>query len=285
MLNRTFLHIPSVGEKTERELWSQGVHTWEQFLSRKDQVSIGRSSRAVVTEHIEKSQEALEQGDAAFFAHRLPSNQVWRLYPDFAHKLTFLDIETTGSSFPSAHITTIGIYDGHAPRAFVRGRDLDAFAKAVTSDRVLVTYNGKCFDVPWIEAELGIRMPRAHIDLRYVLASLGLKGGLKSVERQVGFGREGALAEVDGYFAVLLWKHFERTRNPRVLETLLRYNLEDVVKLKPLIQIAYNRNLRLTPFRDLSDCVVEPTCEVEVPVHADVIAEVRRRYGSSMHGY
>ena len=48
---------------------------------------------------------------------------------------------------------------------------------------MIVTYNGKTFDVPFIEKYFGIRMNHAHIDLRYVLKSLGYSGGLKMFEQ------------------------------------------------------------------------------------------------------
>jgi len=50
----------------------------------------------------------------------------------------------------------------------------------------------------------GIELNQVHIDLRYVLRSLGYTGGLKGCEKQAGIDR-GNLEGVDGYFAVLLW--------------------------------------------------------------------------------
>jgi uncharacterized protein len=61
-----------------------------------------------------------------------------------------------------------------------------------------------------------IRLPQAQIDLRYVLAHVGYKAGLKKCESLLGIDR-GNLADMDGFFAVLLWKEHQRTGNPRVL--------------------------------------------------------------------
>ena len=66
-----------------------------------------------------------------------------------------------------------------------------------------MTYNGKSFDIPFIESHFGAKLTHAHIDLRYILASLGYRGGLKGCEKQLGIDR-GDLKNVDGYFAVLL---------------------------------------------------------------------------------
>jgi uncharacterized protein len=89
-------------------------------------------------------------------------------------------------------------------------------------------------------------MAHAHIDLRYVLRSLGYRGGLKSCEKQLGIDRQ-ELDGVDGMFAVYLWREYLRTGDRRVLETLLAYNILDVVNLEALMILAYNEKLRSTP--------------------------------------
>jgi hypothetical protein len=51
------------------------------------------------------------------------------------------------------------------------------------------------------------------------------------------------MEDVDGYVAVLLW-HEHRSRNdPRALESLLAYNIQDAVNLEMLIVHAHNRHL------------------------------------------
>jgi uncharacterized protein YprB with RNaseH-like and TPR domain len=50
---------------------------------------------------------------------------------------------------------------------------------------VIVSYNGKSLDVPFIEIYFGIQLRHAQIDPRCVLGSLGYKGGLKGCERQL----------------------------------------------------------------------------------------------------
>jgi hypothetical protein len=89
-----------------------------------------------------------------------------------------------------------------------------------------------------------VRLEQAHIDLRYVLRSLGLRGGLKSCERQLGMARPG-LEDVDGFVAVLLWHDYQRGTNPLALETLLAYNSQDTVNLESLMVEAFNRKLDL----------------------------------------
>ena len=141
----------------------------------------------------------------------------------------------------------------------------------------LVTYNGKCFDVPFIEWSFKTRLNQIHIDLRYVLKSLGYSGGLKGCEYQLGVDR-GELQGVDGFFAVLLWEEYLKTRDRKVLETLLAYNIEDVVNLEQLMVIAYNLKLRDTPFE--TSHRLEMPVRPKIPMQADrgVIDRVKRSF-------
>ena len=54
---------------------------------------------------------------------------------------------------------------------------------------MIVTYNGKSFDIPFIENYFNIRLDHAQIDLRYVLYSLGFRGGLKGCRKTAGNGQ------------------------------------------------------------------------------------------------
>jgi uncharacterized protein YprB with RNaseH-like and TPR domain len=233
MLRHTFCHIPGVGDKAERRLWESGVTSWEDALR--------RPQRRLDEQHLRDSLAHFEGRNPAWFGQRLPAAQAWRLFHDFRDSCAFVDIETTGM-LGWGHITTIALYDGRSVRHYVHGKDLQNFVGDVAEYRLLVTYNGKSFDVPFLERTFGTRLGQAHIDLRYVLHSLGLRGGLKSCERQLGLHRPG-LEDVDGYVAVLLWHDYQRRRNPRALETLLAYNVQDAVNLETLMVLAFNRKL------------------------------------------
>ncbi len=145
------------------------------------------------------------------------------------------------------HITTIAMYDGKRVYYYVRGQNLDKFRNDIRGYKVIVTYNGSCFDLPFITRELGIGMDQIHIDLRFLLQSLGYRGGLKGCEQKLGIDR-GDLQGLDGYFAVLLWKDFRRNNNEKALETLLAYNILDAIDLETLMVMAYNMKLEGTPF-------------------------------------
>jgi hypothetical protein len=59
-----------------------------------------------------------------------------------------------------------------------------------------------------------------------------LYGGFKAVERQLGIERK--LVEIDGYEAVRLWWRYANDYDHGALATLLEYNEEDVLNLRPL---------------------------------------------------
>jgi uncharacterized protein YprB with RNaseH-like and TPR domain len=239
MLRHTFCHIPGVGEKTERSLWGAGVTSWASALEPRP--DLPPLARVLPEPHLRESLRHYEARDPAWFGGGLPARQSWRLFHDFRDSCAYLDIETTG--MPGfGHITTIALYDGRTIRTYIHGDNLGDFARDVQDYRLLVTYNGKSFDVPFIERGLGVRLGQAHVDLRHVLRALGLKGGLKSCERQLGMTRPG-MEEVDGFVAVLLWHEYRRTNDRRALESLLAYNIQDAVNLETLMVHAHNSKL------------------------------------------
>jgi uncharacterized protein YprB with RNaseH-like and TPR domain len=275
VLRRTFCHVPGLGLKAEEKLWATGVTSWDTV--EQAGATLGAQRRERVARHLEESQRQLAGNNAAFFAQTMPASEHWRLYPEFRESVAYVDIETTGLGGAGDHITTIALYDGRSIRHYVHGRNLAEFARDIRDYRLLVTYNGKCFDLPMLRTSFGLPLDQAHIDLRYVLASLGYKGGLKGCERQLGLDR-GDLANVDGYFAVLLWREYRQRGNPEALETLLAYNIRDVVNLESLLVQAYNLKVARTPF-GTSVALVPPPPPVEpFRAHAPTIQRLLRQY-------
>jgi uncharacterized protein YprB with RNaseH-like and TPR domain len=233
MLRHTFCHLSGVATRTEQRLWSAGVTCWDDALA-----AASSLARRLSAAELRESARRHGLGEAEWFADRLSAAQAWRLFGDFRDRCAYLDIETTGMS-ATALVTTVALYDGRRVRTYVRGDNLHEFARDVRDYRLLVTYNGASFDLPILRRCLGCVLDQAHIDLRYVLAGLGIRGGLKGCERQVGLGRPG-LEEVDGFLAVLLWYDYQRRQDGRSLETLLAYNVQDTVNLEPLLVHAHN---------------------------------------------
>ncbi|MEE4599897.1 MAG: hypothetical protein V2J65_01320 [Desulfobacteraceae bacterium] len=95
MLQNTFIHIQGIGAITERRLWESGLSDWESFC---DDISIPISAgrKHFLEQGIGESKRHLDQGNPGYFSKRLPSNQSWRLFPEFRESTVYLDIETTG---------------------------------------------------------------------------------------------------------------------------------------------------------------------------------------------
>jgi len=244
MLRNTFCHIPRISLKQERALWEEGVQTWDQIV-RPGRALPDRLADLVAP--VRESLHAAERKDIRHFAALLPRGEEWRLFGEFRDQVVYLDIETTGLGGGSDHITTIVTYDGAEARHFVFGENLDEFPAYAGSIDFLVTFNGRSFDVPFLRRQFGIDFDPVHLDLRYLLRSLGLTGGLKKCEKILGLDRKD-LADVDGYMAVLLWREYRSRRLRSALTTLLAYNFLDVINLEVVMIEAFNRKVASTPF-------------------------------------
>jgi uncharacterized protein YprB with RNaseH-like and TPR domain len=259
----------------ESAFWEAGIMTWSDFLHH-EPPGLSSARYASCCREIMRSCCELQRRNARYFHDRLPGFEHWRLFGEFRPETAFLDIETTGLSPGWNEITTIVLYDGMTVKAFINGENLSDFRSEIRRFKQVVTYNGKCFDVPFIREGLNAPMDHVHLDLRYILHRLGYKGGLKGCERALGVGRKG-LEDVDGLMAVSLWKEYKRGRK-KALETLLAYNIADAVNLESLMVIAYNKRVESMPFSgELRLAMPKPP---EIPYRPN--REIIRRLKGSM---
>ena len=273
MLRNTFLHIPGIGVITEKRLWDSGVTSWEEFAEPYP-IRLSPNRIESLQRYLDESRIHLQNDNPNYFADLLPSNTQWRLFPEFRHSTAYLDIETTGLDGYYNDITLIGLYDGTSIYHYIKGQNLDDFREDIQKYRVVVTYNGKCFDIPFIRSNMGLAMDQTHIDLRYVLRSVGMTGGLKGCEIQAGIDR-GELKGLDGYDAVLLWNDYEPNGNEKALETLLAYNSQDIVNLEALMVLAYNLKLKDTPFIGVNELLDPVVPEIPFKGDAETIERVK----------
>ncbi len=243
MLKRTFIHLPRLGPATELHLWRQGLETWEDLLAARRVPGMQPGRLAGHQRHLEESLAHVDQ--PTYFSCRLPAAERWRLFQQYRPHTAYLDIETTGASWPHLIVTVIGLYDGREFYQFVLGQNLQDFSDHIDAYQMLVTFNGSQFDLPVLQAVFGRPFFQAHIDLRFVLARLGYKGGLKKIEPRFGLQRPSDLEGLDGYDAVLLWQRAQRG-DAAALDTLLAYNREDVINLETLMEQAYHLAARRT---------------------------------------
>ncbi len=252
MLRNTFLHVPGLKEKGERVLWQAGCHEWDHLIDEPDRFDYGDAPRDNVKRYIERSRKALETGRHQFFRKGLGIKDAWRAFGDFRHSCVYLDIETDGSQRYDS-VTTIGLYDGKEFKCLVKGQDLENFRDVISHYSMIVTYHGAGFDLPALQKRFfGLSFDQIHLDLSPTLRSIGLKGGLKSIEKEVGIERSPETVGLNGYDAVKLWRRYQNFGDENALEQLIAYNREDVVNLERLAVLAYER-LRKTTFAHLTE--------------------------------
>ncbi len=253
MLQQTFIHIPGIGKQTELELWERGIHNWDdadRFEKRFGAVGVGLQRK--LDEYMPLSREAIRRKDAAFFGRLSKLGEAWRVFPAFADECVYLDIETTGLSSVFDTVTMVGLYDGHKYKVFVEGDNLQDLPAYLRGYSLVVTFNGAGFDLRFLKLAFpNLVLPPIHIDLRWSTRKLGMKGGLKSVEAKLGLKRAPSVENLTGFDATVLWARYLRGEKS-ALEQLIQYNMEDVVHLKAIMEMAYDKLCKRTtaPLKD-----------------------------------
>ena len=191
-----------------------------------------------------------------------PSRRV--LPPKLQHQLAlctsspdhilFLDIETTGLSHFYDEITIVGWTFGGTAKTLLKGQDPSLLVEDAARAKVLVTFNGIRFDTKFIAKELPrVTLPETHIDLMYLCRRVGLKGGQKAIEKELGIRVRDDLAEVDGAAAVVLWHRYMRG-DAAALRKLIRYNRADIAAMGAILDLTVPR------FSFHPDLFPEDTC-------------------------
>ncbi|WP_439026303.1 ribonuclease H-like domain-containing protein [Haloarchaeobius sp. DT45] len=231
-IENSFIPVRGVGEQTERKLWRSGVTHWDDF----DGSVVGPTTADRIEAFIQEAKDRLDDGDTHFFGEVFPNQERWRLYENFRDRTCFFDIETTGLSKERDTVTTVSFHTGGETTTLVQGDDLTAetideqFADAA----LMATFNGARFDVPFLETSFDVDLDLPHIDLMYPCKRIGLDGGLKAIEKDVGIAREGP--DISGRDAVRLWREYERGSQD-ALDTLVEYNRDDTRNLQTLMDV------------------------------------------------
>lgn len=238
-LENTFLGVDGVGETIERTLWSEGITHWDEFHAGVSGVGETRADR--IESFIARGRHRLDAGDAAFFSSVLPDGERWRLYENFRDDAAFLDIETTGLDRHRHDVTVVSLHRAGDTRTFVRGRDLtrDRLVRELAGSDLLVTFNGARFDIPFLERSFDLTVETPHVDAMYPARRVGLDGGLKSIEADLGIDRD--RPDLDGRDAVHLWHRYERRGDTDALATLRQYNRDDTRNLARLMDRVTDR--------------------------------------------
>ena len=239
MLQSTFVHIPRVGKRCEEQIWRSDIWKWQQFLDLYEELPMPVTRKLHIASYLKKSIEEYERSNFLFFSKTLDSSLHWRAYPD-CKKIGFLDIETTGLSKQDDEVTIIGIYDGEESKIFINGKNMSQFQHEIRRYDMLVTFNGRCFDIPFLKTKFPkIHFDQFHVDLRFLMRSIGFCGGLKKIEKIIGIERKDSICDIDGFEAVRLW-HRYRSGDSEALGTLIDYNKADIENLKAIMDFAYD---------------------------------------------
>lgn len=237
-IENSFILAPGIGEKTEKKLWQKGVTKWDQATSTN---ALGKSKKERLENFLNKAKKNLSVGNSAFFDDKLPSKSKWRMYKNFEEDACFFDIETTGLDKQQNKVTTVSFYRNGESKTLIQGQDLtkEKLEKEFFESSILVSFNGKRFDQPFLEQSFRMNITNPHIDLMYPFKRLGYSGGLKNIEKDLGVERE--LEDIDGREAVRLWKKYEKNNDEAALERLVRYNQYDAKNLQDLLEIVHEK--------------------------------------------
>lgn len=178
-----------------------------------------------------------------FFPKPIPKDlrEKLALCSEYPERVLFLDIETTGLSHYYDEITIVGWSLGGQSGTFVKGQNPKSLFKAVDASVAIVTFNGIRFDQRFLKQEFPeINIPTVHIDLMYLCRRVGLTGGQKAIELELGVEFRGDLEGVDGFAAVLLWHRYLRG-DLEALKLLIAYNRADIAAMGSLLDNAIDR--------------------------------------------
>jgi predicted nuclease with RNAse H fold/dephospho-CoA kinase len=199
------------------------------------------------------------------------------LCSQYPERVLFLDIETTGLSHHYDEITVIGWSIAGRSSTMIKGESHQRLREDAKDALALVTFNGIRFDQRFIRQEFpDVTLPPHHIDLMYLCRRVGLTGGQKAIEKELGLALRSAIAEVDGFAAVLLWHRYLRG-DVAALETLVRYNRVDIAAMGAIFDHVIDR-LQIEPDLFLKRAVFKdwaaPAGWIDIPQFSPVRAEL-----------
>ncbi len=250
MITGTFLHMRGIGPTTEERMRSAGITSWFHILEGPPLIPLADRLRARLLEETRKSLDALKEDNIGFFVKRFPTSQHWRILSQYLERVAFFDIETSGLSRYTAEVTVASVLHKGRMHSFVRDENLEGFLDLMEDIDLLVSFNGNCFDIPFVLDAFRIpELPCPHIDLRWVSYHAGLRGGLKEIEKACGLPpRDEDLQSVNGLEAVLLWNDWRQRRLRSSRDRLVRYCESDVRTLAHLSShIIRNQGASLRP--------------------------------------
>ena len=244
MIRNSFIFLSKIKHKKEQLIWSQGIRDWNSFLGNEIK-GISKKSKAHYDRKIQEAKEALHDNNSSYFINKLPSTETWRLYDYFKQETVFLDIETSSATNINSYLTVIGLYDGYDTKIMIKDVNLNIneLKKELSKYKLIVTFNGSTFDIPYLNKKYPDLLPEIpSIDVRHLCNKIGLNGGLKQIEQELGITRENQIIDrLYGGDPLKLWRMFKGSGDKYYLNLLVEYNEEDVINLKKITEYVIDK--------------------------------------------
>jgi len=243
MLTSTFVLLQGIGPATERRLWQEGLLDWQRFVKQPRIAGLSAERKSWYDQELCIAQTQFDEGQLHFFAARLQTRDHWRFFETCRSRVIYLDIETTGAAADYGQVTVVGLHRNGRTTTLIHGRDLttDRLQEEFDQGDLLVTFFGTGFDVPYLRSRFPrLRLNLPHFDLCCAGRRLGLRGGLKHIEREVGIERPTAIQGLDGWDAVRLWSQWNASGSQQALDLLVAYNAADTENLVPLADLIHS---------------------------------------------
>ena len=235
MIKNSFIFLERINTKKEQNIWQEGIKDWQDFSNQKNIKGISKEKLEYYKKKIKEAQQALTEQHYSYFKKKLPQKEMWRFYGLLKDEACFLDIEINSQG----KTIIVGISDYYNTNFFVKGVNLtkNLIEKELSKYKMIITFNGASFDLPKLQKQFNINFNQLHLDLKPLCVNLGLKGGLKEVEKIFDLKRPSHLYgnPID------LWQAFHASGDREYLDLLLDYNGEDIENLKDIIEIVYKK--------------------------------------------
>lgn len=231
--------VYGVGPRTAEGFRTGGIRSLDQLT---DHPRFGAAARQVL--------RAIEQRDVLTLLNLGASDAALLSFYQ-PGELVFMDIETT-SLYSTQPLFMVGLLSADGGRLvlrqyFARRYDeepgvLGSVLEDLSRFRVMVTYNGRSFDLPYLNSRLTAhrlksRFTHVHLDLlrharrRYKAELPNCR--LCTVEENVlGQRRED---DIPGEMAPMLYHDFVRTQNPTVIQGVIEHNARDLLALARIL--------------------------------------------------
>jgi len=239
MITQSFQLLKGVQRKTESNFRDQGITDWNDFITASSVKGISPNRKSYYNRKLLEAKKALFEDKLSYFVQHLPTSEHWRFWELYKDGCVYLDIETDGIDRYN-DITVVGLYDGTHTKLMIKDINLDfkALKEELKKYKLLVTFNGTVFDVPFLEKRYPGVIPNIpHLDLRFACDKVGLNGGLKEVENKLGIRRNKIVEGLYGGDALALWRIYKNTGDEYYLNLLIEYNEEDIINLKRIASV------------------------------------------------